>query len=78
LDKDWIWILKKFIGYGSRVKKSISVHLWLIVEASVATFDVLTSDLMFSKKFLITDVLAKNLMLTGLLFLFSAFLFLFE
>jgi len=26
-DKDWIWIFKKFIGYGSGVKKSISTHL---------------------------------------------------
>jgi len=28
LDKDWIEIFKKFIGYGSGVKKSISTHLW--------------------------------------------------
>jgi len=35
---------------------------------SVATSDVLTSDLMFSEKFLMSDVLATNLMLTGLLF----------
>jgi len=27
LDKDWTWIFKKFIGYGSGVKISISVHL---------------------------------------------------
>ena len=27
LDKDWIWIFKKFIGYGSGVKKSIFAHL---------------------------------------------------
>jgi len=27
-DKDWIWIFKKFIGYGSGVKKTISAHLW--------------------------------------------------
>jgi len=27
-DKDWIWIFKKFIRYGSGVKKSISAHLW--------------------------------------------------
>jgi len=26
-DKDWVWIFKKFIGYGSGVKKSISAHL---------------------------------------------------
>jgi len=26
-DKDWIWIFKKFIEYGSGVKKSISTHL---------------------------------------------------
>jgi len=40
------------------------------VAISVATSDVLTSDLMFSEKFLMSDVLATNLMLTGLLFLF--------
>jgi len=27
-EKDWIWILKKFIGYGPGVKKSISAHHW--------------------------------------------------
>jgi len=26
-DEDWIWIFKKFIRYGSGVKKSISAHL---------------------------------------------------
>ena len=26
-NKGWIWIFKKFIGYGSGVKKSISAHL---------------------------------------------------
>jgi len=26
-DMDWIWIFKKFIGYGSRVNKSIPAHL---------------------------------------------------
>jgi len=26
-DQDWIWIFKKFIEYGSGVKKSISAHL---------------------------------------------------
>jgi len=31
LDKDWIWIFKKFIRYGSGVKKSISAHLWSIM-----------------------------------------------
>jgi len=30
LDKDWIWIFKRFIGYGSGVKKSISAHLWVV------------------------------------------------
>jgi len=29
LDKDWMWIFKKFIRYGSGVKKSISAHLCL-------------------------------------------------
>jgi len=33
----------------------------------------MTSDVMFSDKFLMSDVLATNLMLTGFLFLFSAF-----
>ena len=42
--------------------------------SSVGTSDVLTSDLMFTEKFLMSDVLAKNLMLTGILFLFSTFL----
>jgi len=27
-DKDWIWIFKKFIGYGSGVENSISAHIW--------------------------------------------------
>jgi len=27
LDKDWIWIFKKIIGYGSGFEKSISAHL---------------------------------------------------
>jgi len=36
--------------------------------SSVATYDVLASDLMFSEKFLMSDVLAKNLMLTVILF----------
>jgi len=40
---------------------------------SVATADVLTSDLLFSDKFLMSDVSATNLMLTRLLFLFSVF-----
>jgi len=35
LDKDWIWIFKKFIGYGSGVKKSISAHLWSAAEMSI-------------------------------------------
>jgi len=30
-DKDWIWICKHFFGYGSRVKKSISAHLWFLL-----------------------------------------------
>jgi len=33
----------------------------------------LTSDLMFSDKFLMSDAFETNLMLTGVLFLFSAF-----
>jgi len=36
--------------------------------------DVLTSDLMFSEKFKMSDILATNPMLTGLLFLFTTFL----
>jgi len=40
---------------------------------SVAAFDVSTRDLMLWEKFLTFDVLATNLMLTGLLFLFSTF-----
>jgi len=36
---------------------------------SVATSDILTSDLMFLDKFLMSDVFAQNLMWTGLLFL---------
>ena len=31
LDKDWIWIFKKFIGYGTGVEKSISAHLCLLL-----------------------------------------------
>ena len=31
-DKDWIWIFKKFDGYGSGVKKSISAYLCNVVE----------------------------------------------
>jgi len=30
LEKDWIWIFKNFIGYGSGVEKSISTHLCLL------------------------------------------------
>jgi len=33
----------------------------------------MTSDVVFSDKFLMSDVLSTNLMLTGLLFLFSTF-----
>jgi len=40
---------------------------------SVATSDVLTSDLMFPEKFLMSDVLATNLMLAELLFFFPKF-----
>jgi len=40
---------------------------------SVATSDVFTSDMMFWEKFLMSDVLATNLMLNELLFLFSTF-----
>jgi len=40
---------------------------------SVAISDVLTSDLLFSDKFLLSDVSVTNLMLTRLLFLFSIF-----
>ena len=39
-----------------------------ILAFSVATSDVLTSDLMFCEKFLMSDVLAKNLMLTKICF----------
>ena len=42
-----------------------------IIQTSVANSDDLTSDVMFSRKFLMSDVLATNLMLSGLLFLFS-------
>jgi len=41
--------------------------------SSVATSHVSTSDLMFSEKFLMSDVWGTNLTLTGLLFLFSTF-----
>jgi len=51
------------------------VLCWLALGSSVATFDVLTSGLMFSEKFLMSDVLVTNLMLTGLLFLFTTFTF---
>ena len=44
-----------------------------VAAISVATSDVSTSDLMFSDKFLMSDVFETNLMLTGLLFLFSTF-----
>jgi len=46
-----------------------------IIDTSVATYDILTnmiSDVMFSDKFLMSDALATNLMLTGFLF-FSTF-----
>jgi len=33
----------------------------------------MTSDVMFSHKFMMSDILATNLMLIGLLFLFSTF-----
>jgi len=36
--------------------------------------DKMKSDVMFSDKFLMSDVLSTNLMLTGLFFLFSPFL----
>jgi len=41
-----------------------------IIDTSVATSDNInmTSDVMFSDKFLMSDVLATNLMLTGLFF----------
>jgi len=52
---------------GSRSKTAITV----------ATSNVLTSDLMFSKKFQMPDVLATNLMLSGL-FLFSTLPLLFR
>jgi len=42
-----------------------------IIDTSVATSDILTnmtSDVMFSDKFLMSDVLWANLMLTGFLF----------
>ena len=42
-------------------------------KSSVANSDILTSDLMFCEKFVMSDIVAKNLMLTGLLFLFSTF-----
>jgi len=46
----------------------------LVSCSRVATSDVLTSDLMFSKIFPMCDVLVTNLMLTGgLFFLFSTF-----
>ena len=48
-------------------------HAGRLNSISVATSDVLTSYLMFSEKFLMSDVLATNLMLTGVLFLFSTF-----
>jgi len=48
--------------------------LQLVLEGgSVATSDVLRSYLVFSEKFLMSDVLAINLMLTGLLVVFSTF-----
>jgi len=40
---------------------------------SFATSDVLRSDVMFLEKFLMSDVLTTNLMLTGLLLLFTTF-----
>jgi len=42
--------------------------------SGVGTSDVLRSCLKFWEKFLMSDVLATNLMLTGLLFLFTTFL----
>jgi len=47
-----------------------------IIDASIATSDIFTkSDVMFSDRFLMSDVLAANLMLTGFLFfhIFSHF-----
>ena len=44
-----------------------------IIDTSVATSDILT-DVMFSDDFLMSDILSTNVMLTGLLFLFSTFL----
>jgi len=41
------------------------------IPSSVGTSDVLTSDPKFQDNFLMSDVLATNLMLTGLLFLFT-------
>ena len=38
-DKDWMWIFKKFIGYGSGVKKSISAHLCSRDEQTVVLCD---------------------------------------
>jgi len=34
-DKDWIWIIKKCVGYGSGVKKSIFAHLCCTVVVNI-------------------------------------------
>jgi len=59
------WIVLNF-NVGTRHE----VHR---AQASVVTSSVLTLDLMFSENFLMSDVLGTNLMLTGLLVLFTTF-----
>jgi len=49
------------------------MHFYQKEANSVATSDVLASDLIFSENFLMSYVLSTNLMLTGLLFLFFTF-----
>jgi len=65
------------VPFGLHVWKSFTcgrrVGETYTVQASVATSDVSTADLMVSEKFLMSDVLATNLMLTALLFLFATF-----
>jgi len=52
--------------------QSLKMCTVLYIASSVATSDVLTSDLKFSEKFLMSDVLPINLTLTGQVFLFPA------
>jgi len=75
-DETYAYLLKN--SCLNRTVKNASMHAWVKLAEYSTVFSKkrttgFTSDTTFSDKFLMSDVLATNLMLTGLLLLFSRF-----